>query len=45
MLCHGLHLQIKDYDLEPNIEKDEIEINEENEPDYNNELEVKYDPT
>ena len=44
MLCHGLHLLIKDYDLEPNIENDEIEIKEENDPDNNYELEVKYDP-
>ena len=44
MLCHGLHLPIKDYDLESNIENDEIEIKEVNDPDNNYELEVKYDP-
>ena len=44
MLCIGLHLPIKDYDLEPNIENDETEIKEENDPDNNYELEVNYDP-
>ena len=44
MLCHSLHLSIKDQDLEPNIENDEIEIKEGNDTDNNDELEVKYDP-
>ena len=44
MICHALHLPIKDYDLESNIENAEIEMKEENDLDDNDESDEEYDP-